>query len=296
MLGLTNEDRQEHGLSSVVLGNNTAAQQHAEDELRTDYFSHWGMNGLTPYMRYTLAGGFNYEGENGFIYWQTGGFLPIYPQECLDEAEVSLMDSPGHRRNILGKWHKKVNLGIAYNWSTCTVVQQFEGDYIEDNQKPAISDGVLSFTGQLKGQFTLEGVQIWYDQPHHPLTLGQLDATYSYGTGQQPATFLREPLAGRYYYPNSSTTFTWEAGVDPYSIDPDTPRRESPAPKTSITKSQIVPWTTANTWQVSGPSFRIEADISSVINQLGPGVYTVLIWGESQGEPVALSNYSIFIE
>jgi hypothetical protein len=203
------------------------------------------MDGLSPYMRYTLAGGFNYEGENGFIYWQTGGFLPISPQECLDEAEVSLMGSPGHRRNILNKWHKKVNLGIAYNWSTCTVAQQFEGDYIEFNQKPTISNGILSFTVKMKGQFTFDGVQIWYDQLPHPLTLGQLDATHSYLVGQKPATFLLKPLTGARYYLDSSATFTLESGLDPYSIDPNTPRRESPAPKTSITKSEVVPLTIA---------------------------------------------------
>jgi hypothetical protein len=299
MLGLINEDRQEHGLSSVVLGNNTAAQQHAEEMLLHGYICHWGMDGLKPYMRYTLAGGFNYESENasGPAALEAGvRYREQSPQQSLKEAQEGLMDSPGHRRNILNKWHKKVNLGIACNEFTCSVSQQFEGDYIEFSQKPTISNGILSFTGQLKNGFTFEGVDVWYDQPPHPLTLGQLDATYSYGTGQQPITFLREPLTGRYYYPNSSTTFTWEAGVDPYSIDPNTPRSQSLVPGPYLTKSQIVPWTAANILQVSGPSFRIEADISSVINQLGPGVYTVLIWGESQGEPVALSNYSIFIE
>jgi uncharacterized protein YkwD len=296
MLNLINEDRQEHGLSPVVLGNNTASQQHAEDTRQKGYSSHWGMNGLLPYMRYTLAGGVNYEAENWFSLRRIGGFLPLSSQECLDDAEVGLMDSPGHRRNILNKWHKKVNLGIAYDWSTCSVVQQFEGDYIEFSKEPTISDGILSFAGKLKGEFAFEGVDVWYDQPPHPLTFGQLDATYSYSTGQKPATFLREPLTGGYYYPDSSATFTWESGVDPYSLDPNTPRRESPPPHTYIARSQVVPWTTATVWQISGQSFRVQANISPVINQLGPGVYTVLIWGESQGESVALTNYSIFIE
>jgi hypothetical protein len=125
------------------------------------------------------------------------------------------------------------------------VAQQFEGDYIEFNQKPTISNGILSFTGKMKGQFTFDGVQIWYDQLPHPLTLGQLDATHSYLVGQKPATFLLKPLTGARYYLDSSATFTLESGLDPYSIDPNTPRRESPAPKTSITKSEVVPLTIA---------------------------------------------------
>lgn len=64
MLDLINDDRLEHGLQPVTLGTNPAAQQHAEEMLSEGYLSHWGLDGLKPYMRYTLAGGFNYEAEN----------------------------------------------------------------------------------------------------------------------------------------------------------------------------------------------------------------------------------------
>lgn len=298
MLVLINDDRQSHGLAPVVLGDNVAAQQHAEDKLRNGYGSHWGMNGLTPFMRYTLAGGVNYEAENGSDpgFTEKGvRYREQSPRQSLKEAQEGLMNSPGHRRNILNKWHKKVNLGIACNRYTCSVVQQFEGDYVEFSQEPGIIDGILSFEGNLKGGFTFDGADVRYDQPPHPLTLGQLDATYSYSTGQLPATFLRMPLTGRYHYPDSSTNFQWESGVDPYSIDPDTPRSRTPPPQTMTTNSKVVPWTTVQVWDVSGQSFRIEADISSIINELGPGVYTVLIWGDYDGESVPLTNYSIFM-
>jgi hypothetical protein len=301
MLSLINEDRRRYGLSPVVLGNNTAAQKHTEERLANDYNSHWGMDGLTPYMRYTLAGGRNYEAENGFVSRTTwiGGKDPFYkrdPKEMLAEAEKSLMASPGHRENILNKWHKIVNMGIAYNNESLHLVQQFEGDYVEFSKKPTVSARILSFAGKLKAGFTLEGVGIWYDQPPHPLTLGQLDATYAYLTGQQPATFLREPLTGGSYYPDSSTRFAWEPGLDPYSLDPNTPRRHSPPLQTSRAKSKVVPWTTASIWHVSGQSFEIKADISLVLNALGPGVYTVTIWGKDQGESVPVTNYSIFVD
>lgn len=297
MLGLINEDRQEHGLSPVTLGDNAAAQQQADDKLARGYSSHWGADGMKPYMRYTLAGGYNYEAENssGPAYLREGlNYQRQSAQELLLESEQGLMQSPGHRRNILNKWHKKVNLGIACNEFTCSVVQQFEGGFIEFSQTPQISKGILSFAGQMKGGFTISGVQVWYDQPPHPLTLGQLDATYSYGVGQEPATFLREPLSGRSYYPESKTTYTWESGLDPYSLDPDMARSHTPPLQTYFQKNKVVPWTTATTWHVSGQSFEIRANLSSVIAALGPGVYTVVIWGNAGGESIALSNYSVF--
>jgi hypothetical protein len=59
-LDLINQDRIANGLEPVDLGSNTAAQFHAEDMMEHGYISHWGLNGLKPYMRYTVAGGANY--------------------------------------------------------------------------------------------------------------------------------------------------------------------------------------------------------------------------------------------
>ena len=51
MLTLINRDREANGLAPVILGTNTAAQSHAEEELANGYISHWGMDGMKPYMR-----------------------------------------------------------------------------------------------------------------------------------------------------------------------------------------------------------------------------------------------------
>lgn len=300
MLGLINTDRQAHGVAPVALGDNTAAQAHAEEMLLNGYLSHWGMDGLTPYMRYTIAGGVNNEGENasapvGLL--EGVNYRRRTATRSLEETQEGFMNSPGHRKNILDKWHKKVNLGIACNQSTCAVSQQFEGDYVVFvvfNETPIIIKGELSFSGELKGPFAFDGVQIWYDQPPHPLTLGQLDATYAYLKGQQPATFLNKPLSGGAYYPSDVSTFLWQSSLDPYSLDPNTPRGRA-SPVTTTTKSKVVPWTTANVWRDSGQSFQLEADISAVVNDLGPGIYTVVIWGKAGGESVALTNFSIFV-
>ena len=43
----------------------TAAQLHAESLPESCFSSHWGIDGLKPYMRYSLAGGYQRNGENG---------------------------------------------------------------------------------------------------------------------------------------------------------------------------------------------------------------------------------------
>ena len=42
--------------------------------------------------------------------------------------------------------------------------------------------------------------------------------------------------------------------------------------------------------------FSITANVSKLLSKYGPGVYTVLLWGEVGGEDVPISEYSIFHE
>ena len=72
MLELINEERVRRGVPPVELGDNWAAQLHVESALENCFFSHWGIDGLKPYMRYSLAGGYQSNGENG-----SGGGLCI---------------------------------------------------------------------------------------------------------------------------------------------------------------------------------------------------------------------------
>ena len=57
-----------------------------------------------------------------------------------------------------------------------------------------------------------------------------------------------------------------------------------------------VPWITAEEWTASGQAFSLKADISEVVAEHGAGVYTVLVWGNIDGDFVLISRYSIFHE
>jgi uncharacterized protein YkwD len=48
-----NEDRKTFGLAPVLQSNNTAAQSHVNDLLKTEFISHWTISGLKPYMLYS---------------------------------------------------------------------------------------------------------------------------------------------------------------------------------------------------------------------------------------------------
>lgn len=303
MLGLINADRTQNGVAPMVLGDNAAAQKHADEMRLHGYSGHWGLDGMKPYMRYTLTGGSNYEAENTFGVAHTVDDN-IYKQTeikaLLQQAQASLMGSPGHRRNILTSTHRKVNLGISYNRSAVWIVQQFEGDYMQFSQLPNINPalGVLQVEGSLNSGHTLsQAIQIWYDPLPAPLTTAQINSTYCYDQGT-PVAFIRKPAGPGSLYLENVATYSYSKCLDPHTVPPDAPRPVNVPrvilPVEPLTVTQV-PWIDASRWIVSGSTFSLRVDLSGILLKYGKGVYTIRIWGSSAAGTVELTNYSIFI-
>lgn len=315
MLELINEARTTEGLGQVALGDNDAAQLHAEASLENCFSSHWGVDGLKPYMRYSLAGGYQSNAENG-----SGSDHCIRPSDgyrAIDNLEQKirqvmqgLMDSPGHRRNILRPWHKKVNLGLAWDRYNFKAIQHFEGDYLGYQTIPKIENGILELSGEAKnGVLFVEngdlGVQLYYDPPPHQLTRGQISRTYCYDSGIRIAA-LRPPLEEGWHYNSEDFSYSYRPCPDPYDVSP-----QAPAPNSNSEARQFwqdaydqsqqrveysvrLPWVTAVSWTATGNLMQVGANISHLLDQYGDGVYTVLVWGTIEGEDVPISQYSIF--
>ena len=170
MLELINAQRTRAGLNPVTLGDNAAAQRHADAALVGCFSSHWDLDGLKPYMRYSLAGGYQSNAENvtGLNYCiRSGRFAPLSPlRQEVREIMTGLMDSPGHRANILRPWHRRVNIGLARTRFNIRAVQHFEGDYVQLDQLPTLDDGILLVAGFGRNGFHLHdqaNIQVFYD-------------------------------------------------------------------------------------------------------------------------------------
>ena len=104
MLRLVNEERTLRGLSELVMDETLreVARQHSVDMFQRGYFSHNDPEGKTPFQR-MQAGGvlFIIAGEN----------IAVAP--TLSIAHKGLMDSPGHRENILRPEFRRVGIGAA---------------------------------------------------------------------------------------------------------------------------------------------------------------------------------------
>lgn len=308
MLDLINESRRSAGLSGVILGDNPAAQIHAADMRSNCFLSHWGSNGMKPSMRYTLTGGEQRSWENASGANYCPGNSSLYIQDPLEDeirdAMDGLMNSPGHRRNILFPHHRKVNLGFAYRSPNLYVVQLFETDYIDFQDAPAFNSNELSFTATVRNGATVNrddfSVQIYYDPLPHELSRGQLHRT-SCGMNGRILVALRPPFSGGWYYPEDDYLYTESHNcTDPYEVSVNSKPASSyydlrsTAPLT--TENYRVDWVTAKRWNVSGNRISVSADLGSVLREYGNGVYTVMIWGLVDGDDVPISEYSIFVQ
>lgn len=103
MLVLVNQERQKFGLKILVMDSEImkVARAHSKDMWEREYFSHINPDGETPFDRMSKAGiKFSRAGEN----------LALAP--TVEMAHQGLMNSPGHRRNILDPNFLRVGIGV----------------------------------------------------------------------------------------------------------------------------------------------------------------------------------------
>lgn len=317
MLGLINAERDRAGVPPVSMGDNIAAQLHAENSLSGCFSGHWGMDGLKPYMRYSLAGGYQTNAENGSGLDYCIKASERYTALGSTESEIrDMMDgwmrSPGHRSNILDPWHKKVNIGLAWDKYNMAGYQHFEGGYVNYDRLPEIANGTLTFQGRTQNELRFSskeemGLQLYFDPPPHSLTRGQVSRTYCYDSGLLIAAF-RYPLTGGWFWDEDEFTKTYSPCPDPYDIPAESPgprsydeahrfwQQAASASNNRAPQLIEVPWVTASAWTASGTDFSVSADVSDLLTEYGTGVYTILLWGEIGGMDVPVSQYSIFYQ
>lgn len=313
MLELINRERSLRGLESVVMAYNEGAQLHAEDLVENRYMSHWNLRGETPSMRHTWAGGHDYSAENlsfrGVLDAPAGFCASPVSEQVLDGVMAGLMDSPGHRDNILRSYHREVNIGIANSCHAMAVAQVFEGEYVRFSLPPELAGGRLAMAGQVASEVNLNdrtNVAVTWDPPLADYTRGQVSQTYCHSPGRLVA-YIRRPLpSGFYWLEEGSRERDWERCPAPWDADPNLqlPGNEDEIDQLRqrirdgflIRETVDVALVTANIWQAEADLFRIEADLNRVIQTHGPGIYSLILWGEVDGESVALTAYAIKVE
>ena len=134
------------------------------------------------------------------------------------------MDSLGHKDNILYPWHRKVNLGLAWDTHQMWTVQDFEGDYADCSVPPTLEGTILRVSCSTKEVLPSDSLSqvVLYDPPPDQLTRGQLSRSYSYYYGK-PVAFLRQKAPAGSRYATNETLTTHKTGCSPYDVDQTLP-------------------------------------------------------------------------
>ncbi|RLJ58968.1 Cysteine-rich secretory protein family protein [Litoreibacter meonggei] len=115
MLDLINDERTSRGLDTLQLEQNlnASADAHSDWMLNADVFSHTGAGGSTATQRIQAAG-FDLDGS-----WQTAENIAIQSErgdpgyeDDVAQLHENLMDSPGHRANLLDPDLDYIGIGI----------------------------------------------------------------------------------------------------------------------------------------------------------------------------------------
>jgi len=224
MLDLINADRATEGLVPVEWDSFAAqvAQVHAEDMAEHGYMSHWNLAGEGPDIRYGRAGGTEWVQENVYMYWyryDDGRPAPIEDWEAvIREAQASLMQSPGHRANIMAPAHTHVGIGIAYNAETGDVrlAQEFINRYVKIEPMP--QQAQVGDTVEVTGRMVVENasnplINLAYEPFPEPMTIPEVEARQTY---QSEADFFeaQEPsLDGNTFTTSVTLNYEDRAGI-----------------------------------------------------------------------------------
>ena len=149
MLGLINEERTSRGLDPLTINANLndASEDHSQWMLDTDTFSHTGQGGSSATQRienadYALEGSWA-TAEN--IGWQSERGAPGIADDVRDIHE-SLMNSPGHRANLLNPDLEDIGIGIEVGdfdgYEAVMITQNFGAtDAVSDAPDPPPTPG-----------------------------------------------------------------------------------------------------------------------------------------------------------
>ena len=308
MLDIINAKRAEIGVPALTLGANIAAQIHAQSSLDNCFTGYWGTDGLALYMQYSLAGGYQAiaPGQGGLNYC----LLEQPPGHSTPELRQVLdiwLSTPGNP--LLSQWSHRINIGIAYGSYNFNMYTILEGDYVEYTDLPKIENDSLIISGSTKHDVQFDamdqlGIDVFYDPPPEPLTIGQLSRGACFTAGALPIAILIPLSNVGYYQTETPVVDTYQRCTPPREISADSPGPGTLEEALLLMSSALnagelvtnsVPQIRSSKWEASGNGFAVSVDIGDLLEKHGAGVYTVSVSHYTDDdEERFISQYSIF--
>jgi len=235
LLKQVNTERLAAGLGALQLDDlaSTVATRHAHEMVEEDFLSHWGLDGSTPYQRYSFAGGTAAIQENCSAAENIESISPLRIFDDLRDMHQSMIDEApphdGHRRTILDPFHTHVGFGAALKRHSLRLDEIYLASYIKlDRIVPEAKPGAtIVVSGHLlNAQHFVTEIAVFYEPPSKPPDISWLRTPRSVSFPDDVLR-LRPRAPGELFYSDGSRgDFDWDhngwfrARVRLYKPDP----------------------------------------------------------------------------
>jgi uncharacterized protein YkwD len=208
MLRLINRDRKQFGEKPVELDlrMSTVADAYCRTQIRNRTTGHFTTDGVSPYMRYSFAGGNDAVSENAAA-WSAGyNFDAKSLYEMLRSSEESMIREvgphDGHRRTILDPYATHVAIGVAWEGGELRITQEFIRryvDWVRPLPRQSTTDAPVLCSGKPRPGYVVEGITVHHEPLPQPLSVTAANHIDSYSLPGRRREYLPKLAQGSVY-------------------------------------------------------------------------------------------------
>ena len=275
LLRMVNRDRQRFGLRPVELDANTSAlaDSYCALQIRNRTSGHFTLDGLAPYMRYSLSGGNDGVSENAAAWSANYSFGDRALLDMIRRSEDAMMNEvaphDGHRRTILDPFATHVGIGLAWEGGELRIAQEFIRRYIDWTRplpRSATAGQRVLCSGRPANGYDVEAITVHHEPLPQPMAALTANAISTYTLPDDRREYLPRLKTWYRHHPNGGVEEVREEYTDGRRGD-----------------------------------FQLTDDGSfafAIPFPDGPGVYTVVVWVRTHGarEAIAASNVSVRVD
>jgi uncharacterized protein YkwD len=262
MVRIINRDRKQFGMQPVQLDYRISdfADAYCRAQIRNGTTGHFTIDGQSPYMRYSFAGGSDAVSENAAAWSAPYHFNERSVYQMMRNSEETMMlevaPHDGHRRTILDPYATHVGIGLAWDGGEFRMTQEFVRRYVDFTRaiprSTAIGERVLC-TGRPRDGYSVQAITVHHEPAPQPIAAGVANLIESYALPEKRHEYVPRLDANQEYSDGRRGDFS--IGKDGRF-------------------AFAVPFTD------------------------GGGVYTVVVWVRHNGDslPIAASNVSIRVD
>jgi uncharacterized protein YkwD len=173
LLERINRDRAAHGVPPVRYDSRAslAGDLFCLDAALSGSWGHWDLQGRAPYLRWGLAGGVDFHGENTASYSVSDGRVRRPVAELLLQVQEAMMaetpPSDGHRRTILDPGFTHVGIGAAVVGGEFRMSQEFTRavfEWVEIPGRPLRAGQQARFAGRPPAGWDVAIVEVRFER------------------------------------------------------------------------------------------------------------------------------------